>query len=45
MLVKLFTGQSLAEFHEQFGFYGPETFYGMSQSIERPAARGAGEAR
>jgi GNAT superfamily N-acetyltransferase len=45
MLVTLFTGQYLAEFYEQFGFSGPETLYGMSQSIERPATREAGEAR
>jgi hypothetical protein len=49
MLVTLFTGQHLAEFYERFGFSGPETLYGMSRSIERPAAReadgAAGEAR
>ena len=49
MLVTLFTGQHLAEFYERFGFSGPETLYGMSRSIERPAARegdgATGEAR
>jgi GNAT superfamily N-acetyltransferase len=45
MLVTLFTGQHLAEFYERFGFSGPETLYGMSQSIERHATREAGEAR
>jgi ribosomal protein S18 acetylase RimI-like enzyme len=49
MLVTLVTGQHLAEFYERFGFSGPETLYGMSRSIERPAARetdgAAGEAR
>jgi GNAT superfamily N-acetyltransferase len=45
MLVTLFTGQYLAEFYERFGFSGPETLYGMSQSIERPATREAGEVR
>ena len=45
MLVTLFTGQHLAEFYERFGFSGPETLYGMSQSIARPAAGEAGEAR
>jgi GNAT superfamily N-acetyltransferase len=45
MLVTLFTGQHLADFYERFGFSGPETLYGMSRSIERPAARESGEAR
>src|SRR5262249_29887175 len=35
LLVTLFTGQHLAEFYERFGFSGPETLYGMSQSIEQ----------
>ena len=35
MLVTLFTGQHMAEFYEQFGFFGPEKLYGMSLSIER----------
>lgn len=34
MLVTLFTGQHLADFHERFGFSGPERLYGMSLTIE-----------
>jgi GNAT superfamily N-acetyltransferase len=42
LLVTLFTGQSLAEFYERFGFAGPEKLYGMSRSFAR---RDAEEAR
>jgi hypothetical protein len=40
----LFNGQHLARFYERFGPSGPETLYGMSQSVKRHATREAGEA-